>query len=75
MVTMMNPNLNRLLIPLSLILILLSGWSFLVDAYTTHKMVEFCHNLSMEFTYKESGSFYCTNSTNGTINIKEVKYG
>jgi len=63
-----------LLVGIFLICVLsIGGISWFIDDYLTHKMTEVCHNLSMEYYYKDGSSFYCL-STNGSIIIKEIRY-
>jgi hypothetical protein len=65
---------NILWVGIFLICVLfIGGISWFIDDYLTHKMTEMCHNLSMEYYYKDSSSFYCL-STNGSIIIKEIRY-
>lgn len=47
---------------------------FLMDRQISTQMTEYCHNQSMGFSHRDTSSFYCFTSTNGTIHIEEVKY-
>jgi len=60
---------------LSLILIigLILASSLYFNWILDQKMTAICQNFSMEYLYRDSGSFYCL-STNGTIKLKEIQY-